>query len=105
MNLTDSSDNDIVSFVDFDWGPDPDPTHSEASILATVYTSKEDLWKSRHHPGFSFAVTFIRSSSFFVGKDWYAHKTSCGNVFEVLNKDVYVAALKDCDKYLKMLED
>jgi len=104
-NLTDSSDNDIVSFVDFDWGPDPDPTHSEASILATVYTSKEDLWKSRHHPGFSFAVTFIRSSSFFVGKDWYAHKTSCGNVFEVLNKDVYVAALKDCDKYLKMLED
>ena len=104
-NLTDSSDNDIVSFVDFDWGPDPDPTHSEASVLATVYTSKEDLWKSRHHPGFSFAVTFIRSSSFFVGKDWYAHKTSCGNVFEVLNKDVYVAALKDCDKYLKMLED
>ena len=104
-NLTDSSDNDIVSFVDFDWGPDPDPTHSEASVLATVYTSKEDLWKSRHHPGFSFAVTFIRSSSFFVGKDWYAHKTPCGNVFEVLNKDVYVAALKDCDKYLKMLED
>ena len=104
-NLTDSNDNDIVSFVDFDWGPDPDPTHSEASVLATVYTSKEDLWKSRHHPGFSFAVTFIRSSSFFVGKDWYAHKTPCGNVFEVLNKDVYVAALKDCDKYLKMLED
>ena len=104
-NLTDSSDNDIVSFVDFDWGPDPDPTHSEASILATVYTSKEDLWKSRHHPGFSFAVTFIRSSSFFVGKDWYAHKTPCGNIFEVLNNDVYVAALKDCDKYLRMLED
>lgn len=104
-NLTDSNDNDIVSFVDFDWGPDPDPTHSEASVLATVYTSKEDLWKSRHHPGFSFAVTFIRSSSFFVGKDWYAHKTPCGNVFEMLNKDVYVAALKDCDKYLKMLED
>ena len=58
MNLTDSSDNDIVSFVDFDWGPDPDPTHSEASILATVYTSKEDLWKSRHHPGFSFVSNF-----------------------------------------------
>jgi sortilin len=104
QNLT-AKTNDIVSFVDFDWGPDPDPTHTGTpSILATVYTSTDDLWKSRKHEGFSFAVSFVRSATFFEGKDWFAHKTPCGNVFEVLNNDVYVAALKDCDKYLKLLE-
>ena len=58
----------------------------------------ENLDAMRNRPGgWDYNVHFVRSRDMFQSDHEMILK--CGNSFEVLNGDMYVAALRDCEDY------
>ena len=101
VNLTTLSDSRIAGFVDFDWAPvapgtQLDGPEDHPGILATVYESNQDMIDGLQK-SWDYNVHFVWSHDLF--KTEHNRVLMCGNSFEVLNGDIYVAQLRDCEKY------
>mmetsp|Transcript_42694 Transcript_42694/g.68664 ORF Transcript_42694/g.68664 Transcript_42694/m.68664 type:complete len:874 (+) Transcript_42694:54-2675(+) len=97
-NLTQVSDDRVAGFVDFDWAPpiDGEMDDGKPGILATIYESTAAMADGRAK-SWDYNVHFVYSTDLF----GTAHNRllRCGNAFEVLNGDVYVAQLRDCEAF------
>ena len=100
VNLVDNSQHRVVSFLDFNWAPDQ--VDGKPGIMATVYEDLEHL-KQRAGYNWDYNVHFVYSTDLFGS----AHQTlmRCGNVFQTLGKDVYVAKNADCEAFHGASED
>jgi hypothetical protein len=98
-NLTAESKGVIASFWDFEWGAtlkrrkeDPFP---DQTILATVYESTAKM--KGPYPGWDKDMHFVVSTDFFKTKP--RNIVPCGNQFEIINDQIYLAAPSDCPLY------
>ena len=98
LNLTEESDARIAGFKDFEWAPlvEGEMDDGKPGILATVY---EDVKEMVAGVGkyWDYNVHFVYSTDLFQSP--HDRRLRCGNAFEVLNGDVYVAQLRDCEAY------
>ena len=98
QNLTETAGDRVWGFVDFDFAP-PVPGDMDdgmPGIMATVYESEDDM-KDGYYSPWDYNVHFVYSTDLF--KTAHQRRVMCGNSFEVLNGDVYVAQLRDCLVY------
>ena len=95
-NLTATSDERIAGFVDFDWAPPVagEMDDGKPGILATVYEDTTAL-ADGVDKSWDYNVHFVYSADLF--ETAHDRRLLCGNAFEVLNGDVYVAQLRDCE--------
>ena len=97
-NLTQTSDERIAGFVDFDWAPpiEGEMDDGKPGILATVYEDTTAMLNAADKQ-WDYNVHFVYSGDLF--ETGHNKLLPCGNAFEILNNDVYVAQLRDCEEY------
>ena len=93
INLTERSKHRVASFVDFDWAPSQ--ADQKPGIMATVYEDLDHFASGGY--GWDYNVHFVYSEDLFASP--HEKLMKCGNAFEILNKDVYVAKVADCEEY------
>ena len=104
QNLTETAGDRVWGFVDFDFAP-PVPGDMDdgmPGIMATVYETEEDM-KNGYYDFWDYNVHFVYTTDLF--KTSHQRMVMCGNSFEVLNGDVYVAQLRDCLVYHATTDD
>mmetsp|Transcript_6271 Transcript_6271/g.21539 ORF Transcript_6271/g.21539 Transcript_6271/m.21539 type:complete len:783 (+) Transcript_6271:74-2422(+) len=93
QNLTESSRGGIYGFVDYEWGHKTGTSkQAKETILASVYEMPPGAGAS--FVGWDSRVAFVRSTSLF--RDKHEKLIDCGNQFEVVGNNVYLAITNDC---------
>ncbi|KAK9806438.1 hypothetical protein WJX73_007437 [Symbiochloris irregularis] len=97
-NLTDNSQGRIAAFVDFDWGSDlyrwgeANDTIRDETIFATAYEDPKHI--KGPLPNWDKNVHYVVSHDFF--KTSHEKVVSCGNQFDIINGQVYLAVPNNC---------
>ncbi|KAK9845742.1 hypothetical protein WJX81_001203 [Elliptochloris bilobata] len=95
-NLTANSEGAVTSFWDFDWGAtlqrNSEDSFPDETIFATAYESAATMKGPK--PGWDKDMHFVISSDFF--RSAHRKLVSCGNQFELIGSQVFVALPSDC---------